>query len=80
VDPPHAEYPARRAFVCRAARLIAGPSISGSRFAFWEAGCTDRPVLRANLRGGLGSLAAEIVEGGCDLEGAVGRLVDDVEL
>ena len=26
---------------CRAARLIAGPSIKGSRFAFWEAGYAD---------------------------------------
>ena len=39
-----------------------------------------RPVLRTFACGGLGSLAAEIVEGGCDIEGAAGRLVDDVEL
>ena len=40
VEPPHAEYPARRSFVfvCSAARPIAGPSTNGSRFAFWEAG------------------------------------------
>ena len=38
VDPPHAEYPARRAFVCRAARLITGPSTNGSWFVLWEAG------------------------------------------
>lgn len=27
--------------MCRAARLIAGPSIKGSRFAFWEARCAE---------------------------------------
>ncbi|MHB1739207.1 MAG: relaxase domain-containing protein [Actinomycetes bacterium] len=39
-----------------------------------------QPVLRADLRGGLGRLAAAIVEGDCDIDGAVSRLVDDVEL
>ncbi len=29
-----------------AARLIAGPSISGRRFAFWEAGCTQPYTMR----------------------------------
>ncbi len=38
------------------------------------------PVLRTSRCGGLGCLAAAIVEGGCDIESAVGRLVDDVEL
>ncbi len=43
-------------------------------------GARTVPVLRTSRCGGLGSLVAEIVEGGCDIEGAVGRLADDVEL
>ncbi|MDA8360271.1 MAG: hypothetical protein M0Z95_29135 [Actinomycetota bacterium] len=39
-----------------------------------------RPVLRANLRSQVAGVAAAIVEGDCDIDGAVGRLVDDVEL
>jgi death-on-curing protein len=39
-----------------------------------------QPVLRTNLCGGLHCFAAAIVEGDCDIEGTVGRLVDDVEL
>ena len=35
-------YPARRTFACAAARLIAGPSTNGSRFALWEAGGADQ--------------------------------------
>ena len=38
VEPPHSEYPAKRTLVCRAARVIAGPSIGGSELAYWEAG------------------------------------------
>ena len=39
--PDEKDYPARRAFVCTATRLIAGPSIKGSRFALWQAGRAD---------------------------------------
>jgi len=42
VDPPHTKYPARRTLVCRAARLIAGPSTNGLRFVFSEASCAHR--------------------------------------
>jgi hypothetical protein len=43
-------------------------------------GQVRQPVLRTSRCGGPGSLAADLVEGDCDIEGAVGRLVDDVEL
>ena len=66
-------YPARRTFACGAGKLMAGPSTNGSRFALWEAGCTDRPVLHANLRGHFGRVVAAIVEGDCDIERAVGQ-------
>jgi len=39
-----------------------------------------RPVLRAHLRRILAGVAAAIVEGDCDIDSALGRLVDDVEL
>ena len=48
LDPPHAKYPARRTFTCRAARLIAGPSANGSSFAFWGAGAPSPHVLRGD--------------------------------
>jgi hypothetical protein len=37
-DPPHLEYPARRTLALRAERTMCGPSTSGGRFVFWEAG------------------------------------------
>ncbi len=38
------------------------------------------PVFRTFVCGALGCLAAEILQGSCDINGAVGRLEDDVEL
>ncbi|MHB1887196.1 MAG: hypothetical protein ACYCVV_19795 [Acidimicrobiales bacterium] len=43
-------------------------------------GAPNRPVLRADLRRRLGGAVATIVEGDCDIDGALGRLVDGVEL
>ncbi|MGH8987808.1 MAG: hypothetical protein ACRDXC_04315, partial [Acidimicrobiales bacterium] len=43
--------------------------------------CRGRqPVLRTNLCGTIGMGAPGSVEGDCDIDGPVGRLVDDIEL